>query len=88
MVTGSFRLVADGRAEIRIGPFHDLWREDLGRAVDAVDVVVSCAEEQLVVAAVADAPSDEVCRVRLRLVKIVEWQPPKARLTVLWEPED
>jgi hypothetical protein len=85
MVTGSYRTVAEGRAEITIGELHDEWREDLGRNVEWVDVEVSCAEQTRVVEAVADAPSDEVCRVRIQLQKIVTWSPPKARIQVIWD---
>jgi hypothetical protein len=85
MVTGSYRTVADGRAVVTIGELHDERRADLDRKVEWVDVEISCAEESRVVEAVAEAPSDEVCQVRIQLQEIVSWSPPKVRIHVIWE---
>ena len=84
MITGSYRTVADGRAEILIGEFGDQWREDLGLMEDAVEVEVTCAEEKVVVWVFEDQPTQPVCRVQLQLVDFVTWSHPKARLKVIW----
>lgn len=84
MVTGSFRTVADGRAEILIGEVGDLWREETGIMVDAVEVEVSCGEESEVVWVSADKPTEPVCRIQLELVEITNWSPSKAKITVRW----
>jgi len=86
MVTGSYRTVANGRAEILVGEFGDLWREDLGLLVDAVEVEVNCGEESGVVWVSEDQPTEPVCRIELQLIEITSWSPPKAKLTVKWDP--
>lgn len=85
MVTGAYRTVGEGRAEIRIGEFHEQPREDRPTSAQAVDVQISCAEETRSVTLVAGATSDEVCDVRVQLLEIVTWRPPRARFRVLWE---
>ena len=84
MVSGSYRTVGDGRAEILVGEIGDLWREDLGRLVDAIEVEVSCAEEKTVVWATMEQMTEPVCRVQVELEEIVTWSPPKVRLRVVW----
>lgn len=84
MISGSYRTVADGRAEILIGRFGDQWREDLGLEVDAVEVKVTCAEEEVVVWVFEDQPTQPVCRVQLQVVEFVTWTPPKVRVRVIW----
>lgn len=84
MVSGSYRTVGEGRAEILVGEIGDLWREDLGLMVDAVEVEVTCAEQKMVVWASEGQPTEPVCRVQVELVEIVTWSPPKARLRVFW----
>jgi hypothetical protein len=85
MVSGSYRTVAEGRAEILVGELGDLWREDLGRTVDAVEVEVTCAEQKTVVQACEDRMTEPVCRVQVELVEIVTWSPPKVKLRVAWQ---
>jgi hypothetical protein len=86
MVTGSYRTVANGRAEILIGEFGDLWDEEIGLSVDAVEVEVSCGEDNVVVWVTEDRPTEPVCRIELQLVEITSWSPPKAKLIVRWQP--
>jgi hypothetical protein len=86
MVSGSYRTVAEGRAEILVGEVGDLWREDLGLMVDAVEVEVTCAEQKVVVRACEDRLTEPVCRVQLELVEIVTWSPAKVKLRVAWLP--
>ena len=86
MVTGSYRTVADGRAEILIGEVGDVWSEEIGLLVDAIEVEVTCGEESRVVWVSEDQPTEPVCRIELQLVEITSWSPPKAKLTVRWGP--
>jgi len=86
MVSGSYRTVAEGRAEILVGEVGDLWREDLGLMVDAVEVEVTCAEQKVAVRACEDRLTEPVCRVQLELVEIVTWSPAKVKLRVAWLP--
>jgi len=86
MVSGSYRTVAEGRAEILIGEVGDLWSEEIGLLVDAVEVEVTCGEESGVVWVSEDQPTEPVCRVELQLVEITSWSPPKVKLTVRWGP--
>jgi len=84
MISGSYRTVADGRAEILIGKIGDVPSEEQGLTVDAVEVEVTCAEERRVVRATDDQLTEPVCRVQLQLVEITNWSPGKARLKVVW----
>ncbi len=86
MVSGSYRTVGDGRAEILVGEIGDLWVEEKGIMVDAVKVEVTCGEEKNVVWAAENQLTEPVCRVRLQLVEITNWSPAKAKLRVTWQP--
>lgn len=86
MVSGSYRTVAEGRAEILIGEVGDLWSEEIGLLVDAVEVEVTCGEESMVVWVSEDQPTEPVCRIELQLVEITSWSPPKAEIVVRWGP--
>ncbi len=84
MISGSFRVVADGRAEILIGEIGDVQNEEQGPTVDAVRVEVTCAEDQKIVRVTEAHLTEPVCRVQLQLVEITNWSPAKARLKVVW----
>ena len=86
MISGSYRTVAEGRAEILVGEIGDLWLEEKGLMVDAVEVEVSCGEEQQVVWVAEEQPTEPVCRIELQLVEITSWSPAKAKLRVTWGP--
>ncbi len=84
MISGSYRMVAEGRAEILVGEIGDVPNEEQGPTVDAVEVEVSCAEDQKIVRVTEDHLTEPVCRVQLQLVEITNWSPAKARLKVVW----
>jgi hypothetical protein len=86
MISGSYRTVAEGRAEILVGGIGEVWNEDLGLMVDAIEVDVSCGEDRQVVWVSEEQPTEPVCRIQLQLVKITNWAPAKARLRVTWIP--
>jgi len=84
MVPGTYRTVANGKAEILIGTVDDHEQEDTGLTVHAVEVEVSCGEEEKSVWVFEDRLTEPVCRVQLRLEEVVSWTPPRARLRVFW----
>jgi hypothetical protein len=84
MVSGSYRTVGEGRAEILIGKIGDLWLEEKGVTVDAVEVEVTCGEQKKAVWVCGGQLTESVCRVQLELLEIVTWSPPKVRLKVVW----
>lgn len=86
MVMGSYRTVAEGRAEILIGEVGELEHEETGLLVDAVEVEVTCGEETRVLSVTEDHPTGTVCRIELQLVEITNWAPPKVKLIVRWRP--
>ena len=71
-------------AEILVGEIGDVPNEAHGPTVDAVEVEVSCAEDQKIVRVTEDHLTEPVCRVQLQLVEITNWSPAKARLKVVW----
>jgi hypothetical protein len=85
MNTGSYRTVADGRAEIWIGVFDSQWREDIERMMDTVEIEIRCGAERRVVWVSTDKLTEQVCGVQLQLVEITTWSPPKAKIEVVWE---
>lgn len=86
MISGSYRTVADGRAEILVGEIGDLWLEEKGIMVDAVEVEVTCGEEMQVVWASENRLTEPVCRIQLQLVEIMNWAPAKSKIRVTWNP--
>jgi hypothetical protein len=84
MVPGAYRTVANSRAEILIGEVGDHPREGTGLTAPAVEVKVSCGEEEKWVRVFEDRLTDPVCRVQLRVEEILSWSPPKVRLKVFW----
>jgi hypothetical protein len=84
MTTGSFRAIADYRAEILIGAFDRQWREDLQRLMDTVEIEIRCGAERQVVWVSTDRLTEPVCGVQLQLVEITSWRPPQARIKVVW----
>ena len=85
MTTGSYKTVADGRAEIWVGVFDSRWREDLGRLADTVEVEIRCGEDRRVVPVAADQPTETVCGIQLQLEEITTWRPPQAKIKVAWQ---
>ena len=85
MTTGSFRAIADYRAEIWIGAFDRQWREDLQRLMDTVEIEIRCGAESQVVWVSTDRPTEPVCGVQLQLVEITSWRPPQAKIKVVWD---
>jgi len=86
MISGSYRTVAEGRAEILVGGIGEVWNEEVGLMVDAIEVDVSCGEDRQVVWVSEEQPTEPVCRIQLQLVKITNWAPAKAKLRVTWIP--
>jgi ABC-type glycerol-3-phosphate transport system substrate-binding protein len=87
MVSGSYRTVGEGRAEILVGAIGDLSLEDQGVTVDAVEVEVTCGEQQKTVWASKNRLTEPVCRVQVELVEIVTWSPPKVQLKIVWNEQ-
>ena len=85
MTTGSYRTVADSRAELWIGKFDRPWREDIGQLTDTVEVEIRCGEDRQTVWVSADRLTEPVCGVQLQLVEITTWNPPKAKIKVAWD---
>jgi hypothetical protein len=85
MTTGSFRAVADYRAEIWIGKFDSQWREDLERMMDTIEIEIRCGAESQLVAVSGDRLTEPVCGVQVQLVEITSWNPPRAKIRVVWE---
>ena len=85
MTTGSYRPVGDYRAEIWIGAFDSQWREDLERMMDSVEIEIRCGAERQTVQVSGDQLTDPVCGVRVQLVEITSWNPPRAQIRVVWE---
>ena len=85
MNTGSYRTVADGRAEIWIGVLDSQWREDIERMMDTVEIEIRCGAERRVVWVSTDKLTEQVCGVQLQLVEITTWSPPKAKIKVVWD---
>lgn len=86
MISGSYRTVAEGRAEILVGEIGDVWNEESGLKVDAVEVEVTCGEDRQVVWAREDQLTEPVCRIQLQLVEITNWAPAKSKIRVTWDP--
>jgi hypothetical protein len=87
MVSGSYRTVADGRAEILIGDVGTVANEDQERRVEAVEVEVTCGEARETIWVSEERPTEQVCRIELQLVEITSWSPPKARIKIVWEDD-
>jgi len=86
MISGSYRTVAEGRAEILVGEIGDVYNEEVGLTVDAVEVEVTCGEEKQVVWASEDQLTEPVCRIQLQLVEITNRAPAKSKIRVTWGP--
>jgi hypothetical protein len=82
---GQTKKVGGGRAYLWLATIDDAWRQDLNGIVTTANVELSCSGEKHQLDVFQDQLSEEVCGVRVRVLKFISGMPPAAKFEITWE---